>query len=62
MLLLESVTVAPPEGADPLRVTVRVALEPPATLAELMAIADRETAPRARASHWRTCLRCYKWP
>jgi hypothetical protein len=43
VLLLDSVTVAPPEGAGPFSVTVPVELFPPITLAGLTATEDSAT-------------------
>lgn len=50
VLLLESVTCAPPEGAGPLRVTVPVEEFPPVTLVGLSESEERETAARAEDS------------
>jgi len=45
VLLLVSVTAAPPVGAGPLSVTVPVEGDPPVTLAGLSAIAESVTEP-----------------
>src|SRR5260370_38880642 len=49
VLLLESVTTAPPEGAAPLSVTVPVEECPPVTLLGSTGIEERGTARRAGA-------------
>ena len=43
VLLLESVTSTPPDGAGPLSITVPVAESPPVTLAGFSVIEERET-------------------
>ena len=47
VLLLESVTVAPPAGADPLNVTVPVEEFPPVTVAGFSETEERETGAGA---------------
>jgi hypothetical protein len=47
VLLLDRVTVAPPAGAAPLKVTVPVAGLPPLTVVGLTATEDKETVAEA---------------
>jgi len=50
VLLLESVTVEPPAGAGPLKVTVPLDEFPPATLAGSSVTLDNETGPDVMVS------------